>query len=60
MRSDTTQRDLLRDCDPELARANREAAATAAVDPHFYGRVREARVRYYLQQARYHETGERD
>jgi hypothetical protein len=60
MRSDTTQRDLLRECDAELARANREAAATAAVDPHYYGAVREARVQHYLQLARFHETGRRD
>ncbi|NYH49416.1 hypothetical protein [Xanthomonas arboricola] len=57
MRSDNNQRHLIRECDPELARAYRAAAEIAAVDPHFYGTVRDQRVRHYLDQAAFHETG---
>ncbi|WP_426800992.1 hypothetical protein [Xanthomonas campestris] len=57
MRSDNNQRHLIRECDPELASAFRAAAEIAAVDPHFYGAVREQRVRHYLDQAAFHETG---
>ncbi|KUF27262.1 hypothetical protein AO826_07740 [Xanthomonas phaseoli pv. manihotis] len=57
MRSDNNQRHLIRECDPELARAYRAAAEIAAVDPHFYGAVREQRVRHYLDQAAFHENG---
>ncbi|ASK91855.1 hypothetical protein Xtri_08135 [Xanthomonas campestris pv. trichodesmae] len=57
MRSDNNQRHLIRECDPALARAYRVAAEVAAVDPHFYGAVREQRVRHYLDQAAFHDTG---
>ncbi|WP_372177483.1 hypothetical protein ACCQ23_21275 [Xanthomonas axonopodis pv. phyllanthi] len=59
MRSDTNQRHLIHECEQELARAYRAAAEIAAVDPHFYGAVREQRVRHYLDQAVFHETGVR-
>lgn len=59
MRSDTTQRDLLRESDPSLARAWRIAAETAMQDPHFTLAERARRAEYYLAQARFHETGER-
>lgn len=58
MRSDTTQRDLLRESDPSLAKACRIAAETALHDPHFTLAERERRAQYYLEQARFYETGE--
>jgi len=58
MRSDNTQRDLLRESDPALAEGFRIAAETALRDPHFTLAEREQRAQYYLAQARFHETGE--
>jgi len=57
--SDITQRDLIRECDPALAKAYRIAAEVALQDPNFTFAERARRAEYYLAQAAFHETGVR-
>ena len=51
MKSHGTQRDLLRHCDAELAKAYREAADTERVNPYFTPDERAKRAAHYEREA---------
>ncbi len=49
------QLDLIRNSDPELAKAYRTAAETAMFNPYFTDQQKKERSAYYLELAKRHE-----